>query len=132
MLMSDVGDIFDRRDAGLFMWEFCQWICKQGQFERAYYWHDILTNSELQAFLSDRDLVLQSYLRRDNIYRPFLRRIMEGLSERGFLREEKTGEMSSIDGEEIIEYQPKPKLSENCVKFMKYGAAKIDDIGNMD
>ncbi len=128
----DVDDVFNQREAGLFMWEFCQWICKQGQFETTYYWHDILTNSELQAFMSDKDLVLQSYLRRDNIYRPFLRRIMEGLSERGFFTEEKTDEVNKTDGEEIIEYQPKPRLRENCHKFLKYGTANIDDIDNTD
>ena len=130
--IANVDDLSNQREAGLFMWEFCQWICKQGQFETTYYWHDILTNSELQAFMSDRDLVLQSYLRRDNIYRPFLRRIIEGLSERGYFREEKTGEMSNIDGEEIIEYLPRPILKENCNKFLKYGTANIDDINKMD
>jgi hypothetical protein len=114
------------------MWEFCQWICNQGEFETTYYWHDILTNSQLEAFMSDRDLVLQSYLRRDNIYRPFLRRIMEGISERGFFREDKTGEMSSVDGEEIIEYTPMSRLRENCHKFQRYLTANIDDINNMD
>ena len=114
------------------MWDFCQWLCKRVEFETQYYWHDIITNSELRAYLSDRELVLRSYLERDNVYRPFLRRIIEGLSQRGFVIEEKTGEMSNIDGKEIIEYQPRSWLRENCDKFRKYGTADIDDINTMD
>ena len=60
------------------MWEFCQWICKQGHLKPYFYWHDIITNSELHAYMSNMDLVVQSYLEKDNIYRPFLRRIMKG------------------------------------------------------
>jgi hypothetical protein len=52
---------------------------------------------------------------------------MEGLSERGFFREEKTNEMSNIDGEEIIEYHPRPRLKENCHQFLRYGTANIDE-----
>lgn len=59
--MTNADDIFSRRDAGLFMWEFCQWICKHGEFERRFYWHDILTNSELRAFMLNIDLVLKSF-----------------------------------------------------------------------
>ncbi|MFY9872283.1 MAG: hypothetical protein WAK17_21440 [Candidatus Nitrosopolaris sp.] len=122
-----VDDIFNERDAGLFMWELCQWICKQGESSTTYYWHDILTNSELHALMSSDELVNRSYLERDNIYRPFLRRILEGLSERGFFREDKTGEANRVDGEEIIEYTPTAKLNKNCPKFLKYVTANIDD-----
>jgi hypothetical protein len=66
----------------------------------------------------------------DGIWR--VRIELEGISERGFFREEKTGEMSNVDGEEIIEYLQSSRLRENCPKFLKYGTANIDDIDNMD
>jgi hypothetical protein len=125
--MAGADDVFNRRDEGLFMWEFCQWWCRQGHRETYFYWHDILTNSELHGYMSNMDLVVKSYLENHNIYRPFLRRIVEGLSERGFLNEDRTGEMSNVDGEEIIEYTPTARLSKNCDKFLKYGTANVDD-----
>lgn len=47
------------------------------------------------------------------------------------MREEKTGEVSTADGEEIIQYFTSSKLKDNCHIFIKYGIASIDEIDNL-
>jgi hypothetical protein len=126
-MTADVDDVFNQMDAGRFMWEFCQWICREGEFEAdRFFWHDILANSKLKAFISDSELVLKALVEKDEIYGPFLRRVIDGISNRGFLEADRTGKTSQRDGEEVIEYLITSKLRDNCHKFKEYGTVDID------
>lgn len=124
MSSEQVDKIFDKRDYYIMKWAFCRYMCQEG--DQLYADYQLFLNSGVKGVMGDQKLLREYVLENDdNIYREFVRRVLECLITKGLLRAVR--KISEPDGEKI-EYEMTEKLKDHCKYFKKYMMGNVDDI----
>ena len=122
--IDDVHRIFGLRDYMVFKWVFCKYMCETGSDTFTDY--ELFSRSGLGAYMGD-EVSMKAFIldnQADNIYKIFVRDVLETLVRRGFLRVTYT----EPDGENVLRYEKTPELRERCPQFTEYLMGDIDTL----
>jgi hypothetical protein len=84
--IDDVHRIFGLRDYKVFQWIFCKYMCETGSDTFTDY--ELFSRSGLGAYMGD-EVSMKAFIldnQADNIYKIFVRDVLESLVLRGFLK----------------------------------------------
>jgi hypothetical protein len=123
--IDDVHRIFGLKDYMVFKWVFCKYICETGSDTFTDY--ELFSRSGLGAYMGDeesmKDFILDN--QEDNIYKIFVRDVLESLVRRGFLRPVLYRE---TDGKNVLRYEKTPELKAMCPQFGQYMMGDINTL----
>ena len=123
--IDDVHRIFGLRDYKVFQWIFCKYMCETGSDTFTDY--ELFSRSGLVAYMGD-EVSMKAFIldnQADNIYKIFVRDVLETLVRRGFLQRVTYTEP---DGENVLRYEKTPELRERCPQFTEYLMGDIDTL----
>ena len=109
--IDDVHRIFGPRDYMVFKWVFCKYMCETGSDTFTDY--ELSSRSGLGAYMGEEESMKAFILdnQEDNIYKIFVRDILESLVLRGF-RQRVT--YTETNGENVLRYEKTPELRAMC------------------
>ncbi len=123
--IDDVHRIFGPRDYMVFKWVFCKYMCETGSDTFTDY--ELFSRSGLGAYMGDEESMKAFILdnQEDNIYKVFVRDVLESLVLRGFLRPVLYRE---TDGKNVLRYEKTPELGAMCPQFAQYLMGDINTL----
>jgi hypothetical protein len=123
--IDDVHRIFGPRDYMVFKWVFCKYMCETGSDTFTDY--ELFSRSGLGAYMGDEESMKAFILdnQEDNIYKVFVRDVLESLVLRGFLRPVLYRE---TDGKNVLRYEKTPELVAMCPQFAQYLMGDINTL----
>jgi hypothetical protein len=124
-VIDDVHRLFGPRDYRVFQWVFCKYMCETGSDTFTDY--ELFSRSGLGAYMGDEE-AMKAFIfdnQEDNIYKIFVRDVLESLVLRGFLQRVTYAE---TDGENVLRYEKTPELRERCPQFTEYLMGDIDSL----
>jgi hypothetical protein len=122
--IEQVRKIFNSRDYKVFKWVFCRYMCETASDTFPDY--ELFARSNLGGYMGD-DEAMKAFILEDqeNIYKAFIREVLESLVDTGFIRPVVYRE---TDGENVLRYEKTPELKEKCSQFMQYLMGDIDAV----
>src|SRR5712691_7051991 len=121
--IDDVRRIFGPRENMVFKWVFCRYMCETDSDTFTDY--ELFSCTGLGAYMGDEVAMKAVILdnQEDNIYKIFVRDVLESLVLTGFLQRVTYTE---TDGENVLRYEKTPELRERCPQFTEYLMGDID------